>query len=261
MTLWVFGDSFSRYFKSQPDTWVARTASVLGHNVKAYSRPVEPMEHLFYKFNENRNNFKEGDVIIFTLTNLDRRWFWRDQIFKVYYEYSEEETSSVEQYQKYLNHFDELHLVYLTNFLYNLHTITKKLGIHTIVIANFMDYDRYFEGIHKKFPLFYFGQGTMGEASGKEWKRDLLSEINANMVWLERKDKRLNHFTRSNHILISDKIIDNVKNKTPINFREGLKFDFLDYELEEDPEFCKIELFNDEWKTTVYSDDWKREEE
>lgn len=261
MTLWVFGDSYSRYFKFQPDTWVARTARILEQDVKAYSRPVEPMEHIFHKFNENRNKIKEGDIIIYTLTNLDRRWFWRDQIFKVYYEYSNEETIAVDYYRKHLNYFDQVHLTYLTNFLYNLHTLTKQKNLHTIVISNFTDYDDFLINIDKKYPLFYFGQGTFGEASQSEWRKDILERINANMEWLERKDKRLNHFTKSNHTIISDKFIDNIKNKTPINLREGFKTNFMTYELEEDEEFRKTELFNDEWKTTVNSDEWKRNEE
>lgn len=261
MTIWVFGDSYSRYFKSQPDTWVARTARILNHKVIAYSRPLEPLEHLFYKFNEKRSNIKENDIIIFTLTNLDRRWFWKDQIFKVHYEYTDIETISVNEYQKYLNFFNQLHLVYLTNFMYNLESVTKKLNLHTIVISNFKDYDEFFNNIEIRFPYFHFAQGILADVSDLEWKTEIIEEKLRTRDYREKRDKRLNHLSKSNQIILSDKIIANIQNKEIINLRKGFNTDFMTYELEEDKQFRETELYNDEWINTVNSDNWKRDEE
>jgi hypothetical protein len=257
--MWVFGDSFSRHFKYQPETWVERTSKIIGQEVKAFSRPVVPLEHIFYKFNEKRNDIKTNDIIIYTLTNLDRRWFWKNQLFKVFYEWDENETRAVNYYQRFLTNFNDVHEVYLINFLYNLHALTKKLNLHTIVIANFSDYDMLLEDASKKFPLFHFSKGPLSIAADLEWKKEVFR--NADVEWFMRQDKRLNHFTKANHILISDKIIDNIKNKTSINFTQGLKTNFLDDDMLENPEFRKHELFNDEWKATVNSGDWKVEEE
>lgn len=258
MTMWVFGDSFSRHFKYQPDTWVERTSKILGQEVRAFSRPVVPLEHIFYKFNEKRNEINHNDIVIYTLTNLDRRWFWRDQLFKVYYEWSEDETKAINYYQRFLSNFNDSHKIYLVNFLHNLNAMTKKLNLHTIVMANFSDYDRLMAGISEDFPLFHFSKGPLSIAADLEWKKEIFR--NASVEWFMRQDKRLNHFTKSNHTLISDKVVDNIKNKIPIDFTQGLKIDFLDDDMLEDPEFRKNELFNDEWMTTVNSGEWKVEE-
>lgn len=246
MTMWVFGDSFSRHFKYLPDTWVEKTATLLEQDVVSHSRPVYPLELIFTRFNEERSNIKHNDIVIVTLTNLDRRWWWRDQVFKTHLEYTEDETEAVTQYKNHLLNFEELHRVYLNNFLHNLHNFTKKLNLHTIVIANFNHYDDDLPKMQKDFPLFNFGKGTLCIASNLEWKMEILK--NANMEFYERQDRRLNHFCRRNHQIISNKIIDNIKNKTPIDFTQGMNTDFLTEELLEDLEFRDYELFKDEWK-------------
>ena len=246
MTMWVFGDSFSRHFKYHPDTWVERTANALDQEVKSFSRPVIPLEHIFFKFNEERNNIKANDIVIYTLTNIDRRWFFRDKIFKVFYEYDKDEQQALNYYQRFLSNFEDMHKVYLANFLYNLHDLTKKLNLHTLVIANFNHYDRFLEDISKDLPAFHFPLGTLGIASNNEWKPEIFR--NADVEWFMKQDRRLNHFTRSNHIIISDKVIDNIKNKKFIDFTQGMKTGFLDDDMLEDPEFREYELFKDEWK-------------
>lgn len=259
MTLWVFGDSYSRYFKSQSDTWVNRTGNILETDVMAYSRPLEPMEHIFYKFNQNRNRIQQNDIIIFTITQQIRRWFWKDQIFKVYYEYTEEETLAVNNFDSYLNHFHDVHFTFLTNFMFNLHYITSKLNLHTIILASLRDQELFFQNIDKKFPLFHFAQGTISEVSDYEWESNILIDRLNNSEYREKKDKRLNHLCRVNHIIMSDKIIDNIKNKNVINLRKDFKTNFINYELENDVNFRQTELFNDEWVNTVNSDEWKRD--
>lgn len=246
MTMWVFGDSFSRHFKYLPDTWVEKTAQILRQDVVSHSRPVYPLELIFHKFNEERNKIKENDIIIHTLTNIDRRWWFPTQVFKTYMDYNEEETEAENYYKAYLKNFEEIHFVYLTNFLFNLNDFTRRNNTHTIVIANFNDYDEFLPKIQKDLPAIHFGKGSMCLASNYEWKKEIVKY--ATMEFYVRQDKRLNHFCRRNHHIICDKIVDNIRKKIPIDFTQGMETDFLTEELLEEPDFREYELYKDEWK-------------
>jgi hypothetical protein len=245
MTIWVFGDSFSKHFDHLPDTWVERTRQIVGQDIQSFSKAMTTLEYSFYKFNEQRPNIQHNDIVIMSITTLKRRWFWPDRPFRGL-DLNKEDKNAQDQYEKYLIHFDEVHKVYVTNFLYNLNYLTKKLDLHTIVLFNFYDFDQTIESIFKDLSSLHIARGRVGIASDQEYKQELVKTITTE--WFMKWDKRVNHFIRSNHIRISDKIIENIKNKTPIDFSKGLITSLLDDDLLQDPEFVKNELFSDEWK-------------
>lgn len=237
MTIWIFGDSFSRHFKSLPDTWVERVSIGTNQEIRSFARPTIPLENTFYKFNNNRNNIEKNDIVIFTITNIHWRWFDKEQPSNV----SEHKDNAYENYEKYLFYYRELHKVYLTNFLFNLQDLTKKLNLHTIIIENFFHYTDVLNELKSQLPLLHFAKGIFSEASDREWKTELImvAANEATIKW----DGRLNHFTRSNHIHIADKIINNIKNKIPIDFTQGLITNYLDHDIFNDVNFREYELF------------------
>lgn len=243
--IWTFGDSFSRHFKFLPDTWVERVASTLDQKVKSFSKPVTSLEYAFDAFNRSRKYINENDVIIVTLTNIDRRWFFKNIPLRVALQYEGEELRAYQQYTKYLTNFD-IQKTYLLNFLYNLNAFSKNK--HTIVMGNFMEYEKYLDSVSKDLPNIHVAKGPLSFVSDREWKREIIEH--APIEWFMKFDRRLNHLSRRNHLLLADKIIDNIKNKTPIDLNTGLATEFLTEALFNDPAYCKVELFNDEWKRT-----------
>lgn len=245
MTIWTFGDSFSRHFKYLPDTWVERTASILEQKVNSFSRPVTPIEHMFTVFNRERHRIENNDIVIITLTNIDRRWFFKEYPLKISHFFEGNDLHVYNYYKRFLENLD-IQKTYLTNFLYNVNALSKKMNLHTIVIGNFGEYERYLSSVSKDLNYINVAQGVFSFASDREWKREVIKDVS--VEWFMKWDKRLNHFSRTNHILIADKIIDNIKNKTIIDLNSGLATEFLTEEILEDPEFRDYELFKDEWK-------------
>lgn len=237
MTIWIFGDSFSRHFKSLPDTWVERLSTGLNQKIRSFARPTNPLEHTFFKFDKNRNNIQQNDIIIFTITNIHWRWFDKENPYNV----TDHKDNAYENYEIFLSYYIELHKVYLTNFLFNLNDLTRKLNLHTIVIENFFHYETMMQDLYYQMPYIHFAKGILSEASDREWKKELImvAANEATIKW----DGRLNHFIRSNHIRIADKIIDNIKNKNPIDFTQGLITDYLDHNIFNDVKFREYELF------------------
>ena len=78
--LYVFGDSFAKMSDSQPE-WVYPTlvAKLLNTEEKNFGYPSSSLEYTFDKFEEQRNNFVEGDVVIITLTLREKTYFFHDR--------------------------------------------------------------------------------------------------------------------------------------------------------------------------------------
>lgn len=245
MTIWVFGDSFSKHFEYLPDSWVEKTRRILNQDIQSFSKAMTTLEYSFYKFNEQRPNIKSNDIVIMSITTLPRRWFWKDRPFRGL-DLDETDLNASNYYEKYLINLDDVHKVYLVNFLYNLHYLTKKLNLHTILLFNFYDFDKTIEPIIRDFPLFHVANGRVGIASDYEYKDDIVKNINTE--WFMKWDKRINHFIRSNHLKITEQFVDNIKHKTPINFSQGLITGVLDDNLLQDPKFTDYELFTEEMK-------------
>lgn len=245
MTIWVFGDSFSKHFDYLPDTWVERTGKILGQDIQSFSKAMTTLEYSFYKFNEQQSNIQKNDIVFMSITTLPRRWFWKERPFRGL-DLNEIDREASDYYEKYLIHLDEVHKVYLTNFLFNLHYLTKKLNLHTILLFNFYDFDRTMENLIKELPLFHHAKGRVGIASDYEYKSEIVKNINTE--WFMKWDKRINHFIRSNHLKISDMFVEHMRHNTPIDFSKGLITDILDDNLLQDPKFTDYELFTEEMK-------------
>lgn len=232
--IWTFGDSFSKhfkpskYFRNLDDTWIERTATILGHKVTSNSKPLLTLEHIYYNFNNIRQKLQPEDIIIITVTNVDRRWFWKDTPLKILF-LNEIEQNAVNKYKE----FNDVQDIYFTNFLYNLNHITKKLNLHTIVLPCFPDGEQLVNSIKDNYDAIHFGNIALGLVSGQEFKNDLDF---SNLF----KDDRVNHFCRDNHIILSDKVIENIKNKTPIDLTTGFKQNFYDDSISEDQLFDRI---------------------
>ncbi len=241
MTIWTFGDSFSKHFEHLPESWVERTARTLGTSVISYSKPLSTLEYTFYKFDQERNNIKENDIVIIGITTLDRRWFFKDIPFRLV-DLTPEQSVAIDYYNTYLNHYDEIHKTYVENFLFNVNYFTKKLNVHTIVFPNFFDFDPVIQKIHHDLSHLHIVRGRIGIVSDNEFKPEIVSM--AGPEWFMKSDIRLNHLIKSNHKILSDKVLDNIKNKTMIDITKDMVTGLLDDNMLTNPEFFKDELFD-----------------
>lgn len=243
--IWTFGDSFSKHFDHLPDTWVERTRRLLNEEVISYSKPFTTLEYNFHMFNKEKENFKPNDIVLMSITTLTRRWFSKERPFRIL-KLSKEEAQSLNYYNRYLNNIDEIHKTYFINFMYNINYVSKKKQIHTIILLNFFDFDSIIDKISSDLSYLNIAKGRIGIISDNEYKPHIVNM--SGVDWFMKMDTRFNHLIKSNHIRISDKIIDNIQNKNPIDLTQGLVQGILDDNLINDPEFIKEELFNREFK-------------
>ena len=138
--IWIFGD---REYNIEGATSLALNGTAL--------------EFAYQRFNIARKKIAEGDTVIVTLTNFDRRWF-----FKPYPEAAitdesptgnKKENKAIKLFRKHLDH-KEIHQTYLIDFLYNLYGLTEELKLKTILVPEYPDVENFLKENKELFPLF-----------------------------------------------------------------------------------------------------------
>lgn len=257
MNLWVFGDSYAEIFKSLNDQWANIIAKELGANIKSYGLAGSSVEYTYKKFNLVRDDINKGDIIIIALTTHSRRWLLKNypgqtstpDVENKGYTFSvvsptnnAEEQEAINLYYQFLNHNNLLKNVvnetHLTNFLYCLDYITKKKNLTTIILINFFDTNEWIEDKKECFPNLYFAKDMMLLISLNELTKKAMVSLDTST-----QDLRVNHLIKSNHLILANKILSYIRNKTPIDLSEGFVKHVLDQKKLKDPSFIETELF------------------
>jgi hypothetical protein len=254
MTVWVFGDSFAEHYPGLKEQWMQRVTNELKTDIVSFGLSASSVEYTYQKFNLIRNKIKENDVVIVALTSYQRRWFFKyypGDLVKIYNpggfdDYKEylkapsgnpKEEEALIAYADNLNH-KELQEIYLLNFLYNLDYITKKLNLHTIVLINLYDINQLMKDKKDLFSKIHFSENMMLDIYLKEFtKEHIINNALATM------DPRVNHMIKSNHIILANKILDNIKNNTPIDLGAGFVENVINEKTLEHQQFINDELF------------------
>lgn len=253
MTVWVFGASYAEQHEGLRDQWMQKVADGLETNVISFGKPGSSLDYLYQTFNDHRNQIKEGDVVIVTLTSHVKRWFFKyypehtivpDVTDKSSYNFKmisprglEKESEALELYQEHLNNH-EVYEVYSINFLYNLQYLATKKNIHTIVLVSYYDTDKWIEDKKYLFPFLNIAWNKLLEISLNEFSKEFLVSYD-----FSKTDIRVNHLTRSNHIILANKILDNIKNKSPIDLGTGFVKNHIEEDFDDNPIFIRNELF------------------
>ena len=247
MTVWVFGDSFSLTTNNpHPEQWMHIIAQKFKTCAYSYGLHGSSLEFTYHRFHLVRNELRQNDIVIVNLTRNNRRWFFKD--FPTHHGnespiHDKNEEQAMQTYREILDRNPDPPLIYLYNFLYNLHGLTKKLGLKTIILSNANEEHDLMLEKRNLFPLFSVAKGMLRDLSINEYRKDfqyLLSQTKT----LGDFDPRMNHLIRSNHINLANKIIDNIVYQTPIDLTQGIVADLVTKELLEDKQFIEYELFN-----------------
>lgn len=255
MTVWTFGDSFAEHYTGLTDQWMQKVADDLNTDLKAFGLSASSLEYTFYKFNSIRNNIKDKDIVIVTLTSHNRRWFFKyypgDLVkihnpggFDDYREYMKSPTGNTKEdeaihaYSNNLNH-KELQETYLLNFLYNLDYLTKKHNLHTIVFLNLYDVNQLMKDKKTLFSNINFAEDMLLDIFLNEFTKEHIINSTVSV-----KDIRVNHMIRSNHIILANKIIDNIQNNIPIELNKGFVEHIINENTLTDQTFTDNELFH-----------------
>lgn len=253
MSLWVFGDSYAQQYSNLQEQWMQLVANDLNTELKCFGLVGSSAEFTYDSFNKVRNNIKDNDVVILVLTTHSRRWFFKDypnhtaqpapgtsykEPVSIYDPTGFEEVDeALKLYEDCLNN-QLVSETYLQNFLYNLDNLTKKLNLHTIVIPNFYDTVHFLEDKKNLYTNLTFAQGMTVDVSLNEFTKDYLIEYTTSVP-----DVRVNHFIKSNHKILANKILNNIKYKKDID----LSTEFIKHTFSKDKitnkEFVEDQLF------------------
>ena len=226
MNLWGFGDSFidqSLYFRdysikwqqNKKKPWILEVCNKFNYNYFEFGCIGSSLDYTFKKFNDHRDSIKENDVVIIATTNLYRRWFIKNSPHLAHVGFPKEDyprnyLNALKQYVLYLENC-EIYEIYFLDFLHNLHALTEKLNLHTIILPCFICTEDILVRNNFYFPKFHIAEGNLHNINSNEYGEMIDSNI------FRDHDGKINHFIWSNHTILANKIIDNIFNKTKID--------------------------------------------
>ena len=205
MTIWIFGDTYVQANNISAQ-WMYKLAHELKCDVNSLAMNGTALEFTYQRFNIARQKIKEYDTVVVALTNLDRRWF-----FKQYPQAAEtnrsptnnkKETKAIDLFRKYLDH-KEIYQVYLIDFLYNLQAITEDLKLHTIVLPCFEDVETFLLDKKGLFPSIDIAEGNLSSIAGYD------------------VEVILNHMNADRHQILSQKLLSYIRDGYHVNLKEG----------------------------------------
>lgn len=253
MTVWVFGDSYAQVHekylgRENESQWMQQVADGMNETLECLALAGSSQTYTYYKFHSVRHLIKENDTIIICPTNLGRRWFFRDRPGDAGLELkaSTKEKGAIKKYRIYLdsnNILDEIHFI---DFLYNLHYLTEKKNLKTIIVHCFMDAQHIVESNKEEFPLFCTSIGNLYDVNEYECF-DTFYKMWINLPFDKIGDPRLNHLIRSNHDILAKKILDHLQTGKEIDLTQGFIQRVINFDTKFDEDFCNKEFFGNPW--------------
>jgi len=240
-TVWIFGDSFAHY--TPYEIWIKQLADQLEVNAQYFGEGGTSLEYTYEKFNLQRNNIQDNDILIFALTDTNRRWLLRDNLKDTIWmiiSQNNEQANAAENYLKYLNN-TTAYDTYLINFLYNLHDFTKKKKTHTVILPCFDTTLSLLNSNRNQFPLITIADRSLMSISSNEFKDPAMINYYTTVV---QGDLRRCHFIKSNHDILADKLFNNIRNNKRLNLNQGFVEAVLTKDTLKDIKFSEQELFD-----------------
>lgn len=264
MKIWVFGDSYAVHLPNIRWTWVEKVRSSVDADIESSSVYGASVDWVYYRFEISRQQINSGDVILVVLTSLDRRWFFanRPNIASsissgTSVDVSVDEKNAVLSYYRYLDNSDA-HVLHLINWLDMLDRFAKEKNVRCLLIPAFPDSQAVVTGMKKSWPVIDSNTGipshtgqTLSEIGQSRWMNldiavggNLFSvyqnECNCQELLNLKDDRRRNHLCRDNHIILSEKVVRWIQNRSPVvldGFHSGvITLDILKTERWEDME-------------------------
>lgn len=217
MSLWFVGDSYCIETSAQNDThwkyeynWMDLVAQGLEESDVHYlSQFGVSNDWIFKQCIDHTADFKEGDTVIVQLTGSNRKWFFPDepQLSNTFQSqgYHHSIQTAVDHYHQYL-HNDQLNNIQYTAYVYALMFVKQSMQ-------------------HVNF-LFLPGFDSIPNVNGNLTTNICNYElgITTPQEFFEKHkgyDPRLNHMSIENHTILANKVVDCLKNNTPLDLTNG----------------------------------------
>lgn len=246
MNIWAYGGSYIiKKIDSFPDQYKDQWIRIVSRELDAthYCQALEgsSLDWIYKTFFDTKDNIQEGDVVIISLPDILRRWLLENYPDKTYIRESPtnniEENRAFKYYTLYLDN-PIPHRYYLLNFLCMLNEITKKLNLHTIVMVYCFEVEGLINDHSKDFTNLNIAKGTLLSISYNEYDEKMREKKE-----ILQGEQLVNHMLVSNHIILADKVLNNIKNKNPIDLNIGFKRNLITKETFTNKEFYEKENF------------------
>ena len=224
--LYFFGDSFVQNRAFPYWAWTKSIGKTLGIEYKNLAQGATSLEYTYGEFELHHQKFVPGDILIVGITNEDRFNFFPDRqrlstlwaFDAKMHRYLPEEKTAVEYYLKYLYNpaNQSRHLI---NFLHNVQDVTKRKSLRTIIIQT-LGLSNYTNSLlyPGRFDKLYIATGTLHSISMSELAVGQNSDISHDKNGI---DMRYNHLCKSNHDILSGKILKHLTDNDPIDLTVG----------------------------------------
>jgi hypothetical protein len=200
---------------------------------KSFGVISSSLEYTFYQFEQQRNNFVEGDIVIIALSLLDKTFFFNDrpELSQMWSfeteEHTVEEKTAMEMYYNHLHNSKNIK-INLINFLHSVQEVTQRKRLKTVILKTlFFDTDNIVN--KERYPELIIANDCFWELMKVEISQEsLLSYLNLHKF---TNDARTFHFMEPNHKIIADSIISAIKYNTEINLENVLLRNIYNWDL------------------------------
>lgn len=229
MTLWVFGDSFAettitigRNSQGPTGQWCYQIAHNLNAEIYGYGLGGSSLDYTYYRFNQIRNKIRENDTIIVALTEINRRWFWKDSPQNgcvQALDLPNDLATAYKYYMLYLNNpiVYETHLI---TFLHDLNNTSLIKNIKTVILPCFEITIN-----NQDYPHLHIAKGNLLTVSLNEFKKNTTREM-VDPYFIN--DRRINHIIKDNHTILANKILNYIRYNKSINLTNAFLTEKID---------------------------------
>jgi hypothetical protein len=235
--LWIFGDSYGaltsdQYNDSKEWHWISVLSKTITTNkVVSVCHHGASNEWIFLQFREHISHIAKDDLVIVISTNIDRRWFFYDNVGASNLnvlnasisKLSKEQKNAVEQYLLYLRN-PVISPLLFDQFCNSLHYIAEKNKFNLLILPGFEE---------KGFPISgkYSVTGSLfdvckNEIRGKtveKWAKFISTKHNGD-------DPRIGHLSEINHLVLANKLINTFQTGQLLDLNTGFHEEILAYE-------------------------------
>jgi hypothetical protein len=230
--LWVFGDSYAIPYQNDLESRVHWQFPLMKNlncdGVKTFAQFGAPNEWIYNQFTEQLNEITPNDFVIFVSTQINRRWFFPDNVgssnFGVKHidlaDLSSEQQTALNYYKIYLDNpiMSSINFECLCN---SIHYVSEKNKINLLILPGFEQ---------KGYPISgrYQVSGSLFDICKNEVKgKDLDSWSNFISNIHKGCDPRVGHLSKDNHQILADKLSATFLKNKILNLEQGFREEFL----------------------------------
>lgn len=252
-TIWIFGDSYTQDLSEREvgerdhitqqdvidnpcfawirESWTWQLASKLNMQCKHFGMSSTSIEYSAQKYIENFSKFEEGDVVIFAVTQIGRKYLiqsrpswsthWQINAKMKDHGYTQNDIDFYSRALVDLYNSNET----LLSLLLHSSAALKNRNVKLVFVPCFYDAETRFQNHRDQFP------GSINETIGNLFDNVTKLESVASIretVNHSGADLRKNHMHKVNHEILVDKLIEYIVNNIPLDLINGFVKDIFD---------------------------------